>query len=103
MKIFSIYDSKAEAYLQPFFADTEGVAERMAQQAANDESHMFHQHAGDYTMFQVGEWDQEKGELVGCTPRVCCGMASLIRYEPAAKLDQIIQRSNGEDLTQENN
>lgn len=58
MKIFTVYDSKAEAYLQPFFAKTHGLAIRQFQQAVNTADHQFHNYAEDYTLFVIGMWDE---------------------------------------------
>ena len=63
MRIYSIYDSKAEAFITPFFAETQGVAWRMFGQAAQDVNHQFHKFAGDYTLFEIGEWDQFEGQI----------------------------------------
>lgn len=59
--IFSVYDEKAEAYLQPFFALTKGSALRAFADAVNDPKHEFARHAADYTLFQIGFFDQETG------------------------------------------
>lgn len=64
MKIYSVYDSKAECYLTPFFAPTAGVALRMFTQAAQDENHEFHKHAEDYTLFEIGEFDQDSAAIL---------------------------------------
>lgn len=63
MKIFSIKDSKAEAYLLPIFAPTIGVAIRMFQKATNDPTTDFHNYAGDYTLFEIGKWDELTGRI----------------------------------------
>lgn len=61
LSIFTVYDSKAEAYLTPFFAPTPAVALRMFENAAQDDQHEFHRFAGDYTLFQIGHFDQDDG------------------------------------------
>ncbi len=63
MKIFAIFDSKAEAYLNPFFNPTAGVALRSFAQAANDEQHDFNKFAGDYTLFELGSFDPQTGTI----------------------------------------
>ena len=63
LKVFSIYDSKAEAYLQPIYALATGAALRSFEAAANDEGHDFHRFAGDYTLFEIGTFDQHSGLL----------------------------------------
>ncbi len=61
LTIFTVHDSKAEAYITPFFASNKAVGLRMFEQAANDESAQFHTHAGDYTLFELGTFDQDRG------------------------------------------
>ena len=63
MKVFSVFDSAANAYMQPFFMDTVPLALRAFTAAVNDEDHAFHRHAADYTLFEIGTFDQSSGEL----------------------------------------
>lgn len=63
MKIFTVFDIKANCYLQPFFSQTEGTAIRAFQQAANDQEHDFHKFAEDYTLFELGEWHERSGQI----------------------------------------
>lgn len=64
LKVFSVFDSKAKAYLQPFHAVNSAVALRSFEAAVNDERHDFHRFAGDYTLFEIGIWDDQSGEVV---------------------------------------
>lgn len=73
-KVFAVFDSKAEGYLQPFFSFTAGQATRMFSDAVQDSGHQFHKHAADYTLFQIGEYEDATGTLVE-TPRVSLGSA----------------------------
>lgn len=56
-KIFSVYDSKAELYLTPFFMKTKGEAVRGFEDVANDKNSAIGRHAEDYTLFELGEYD----------------------------------------------
>lgn len=56
-RIFTVYDSKAEVYLPPFYFGAVGEAIRAFQDSARDEKHQFFRHAEDYTLFQIGEFD----------------------------------------------
>lgn len=75
LHVFSVYDSKAKAYLQPFFCSTVAVAMRSFGAAVNDERHDFHRFAGDYTLFEVGLWYDDVGRLVELEPKVSLGVA----------------------------
>jgi hypothetical protein len=62
-KVFTVFDEKSEAYLQPFFLDTLGQATRAITDCVNDNNHQFGRHPSDYTLFQLGEFDDILGEF----------------------------------------
>jgi len=64
LTIYTVWDCKADAYIQPFFAANDAVATRMFKTAALNEDHEFHLHAEDYTLFRIGTFDQLKGDLL---------------------------------------
>lgn len=66
---FTVYDSAAARYLDPFFAPTIEFAIRGFRQAVNKEGHQFHEFPEDYTLFHVGSFDPEKGIFVPQEPR----------------------------------
>jgi len=68
LQIYSVYDSKAEAYMNPFFLQNDAMAVRGFNDAANGESPIA-KHPGDYTLFHIGEYSETKGELIPMTPR----------------------------------
>lgn len=74
-KIFSVYDSKSEAYLQPFFMQSRGAAVRAFVDIANDPSHAFHKHSADYTLFELGEYDDATASFLTHITPVSLGVA----------------------------
>lgn len=66
--IFTVYDSAAEAYLEPFFAQTVEVALRMFRQIVNEKGHQFNKYPEDYTLFHIGEMHQATGQITGTEP-----------------------------------
>ncbi len=56
-KIFSIFDVKAQAYLPPFCLPERGMAIRTFSDCVNSKDHQFSLHPGDYTLFELGVWD----------------------------------------------
>lgn len=68
LKAFTVYDSKAQAYLPPFFLTAEGLASRSYADCINSESHQFAKNPGDYTLFIIGTFDDSSGSLEACTP-----------------------------------
>lgn len=61
---FSVYDSKVEAFIQPFFAPKRAVGLRLFKAACNNESADFNRFAADYTLFELGEFNQETAEFI---------------------------------------
>lgn len=55
--IYSVFDSKAKAYLTPFYAVNDDVATRSFTVACNQEGHQFNDFAEDYTLFFLGTFD----------------------------------------------
>lgn len=86
MNIYTIYDSKAEAYIQPFFCKNNGVAIRLFQTAALDEQHDFHRHAADYTLFNIAMWDETKGIITQLENHINLGNAIAIQNMVTSKI-----------------
>ena len=78
LSIFMIYDSKAEAYLQPFFSQSQGTALRSFIDLANDPQHEFCKHAEDYTLFFCGTFDPLTGHFDLTVPKAL-GNALVMR------------------------
>lgn len=66
MKIvaYAIYDTAGKAYMRPFFMMADGQARRVFQDMANDESHDIGKHPEDYSLFRIGQFDDNSGELL---------------------------------------
>jgi len=61
MKIFTVFDGPANAYLPPFFFHAAGQAVRAFTDSANDDQHLIGKHPADYTLFEVGTYDDATG------------------------------------------
>lgn len=68
-KIFTVFDQAAEAYLTPFFLHSEGMAKRSFKDAIGDQSHQFGMNPEDYTLFHIGEYDDETAQIEHMYPR----------------------------------
>lgn len=80
LKAFSVYDTKADAYLPPFFCPTSGVAIRNFATAANEEGHAFNSHAGDFALMELGEFDDATGMLSALPAPRNLGLAQNYLY-----------------------
>lgn len=95
--MFAIYDSKADAYLPPFIAVTVDVAKRMFAQAANDQNTDFYRFSGDYTLFELGSWDDNKGVITMHRTHISHGLAQhYIANDIARPIDEIHAVKGGE-------
>ena len=74
-KVYSIFDSKIEAFLQPFCAQTKGQAIRMFTDSVNDPQTMFSKHPEDYVLFELGSWFDDSGRYAVHTAPVSIGIA----------------------------
>lgn len=63
LKMFSVYDSKVEAYTPPFYCRTIGEAMRNWETTCNDGKSMMSNHPADYTLFEVGEYDESTAKV----------------------------------------
>lgn len=61
--MFAVHDVKAEAYLPPFFLHTAGMAKRIFQDCINDEKHQWGRNPSDYTLFQLGAFNDATASM----------------------------------------
>lgn len=86
LKVFTVYDSKVEAYMTPFFAPTVGAALRSWETAVNDGQSMMSKHPGDYSLFEVAEFDEKTGSFTPHKAHVNLGLAVEFKKQPASTM-----------------
>lgn len=81
LKIYSVHDGAVGAFLQPFFARSNGEALRSFQDAINDEKHPFHAHVHDYHLLYLGTFDDGNGAVTPADPpeRLLSGTEAIIK------------------------
>lgn len=62
-KVFTIFDSKAQIYMQPFYMRADGEAVRAFRASLARPDHQFARDPGDYTLFAIGEFDDDSGRF----------------------------------------
>lgn len=62
-KIFAVYDSKAGAYLPPWTSNNAATASRRFEASLENRESDFARFPADYTLFQIGSWDEEFGVI----------------------------------------
>nr|QJB20406.1 MAG: nonstructural protein [Microvirus sp.] len=63
IKMFSVHDAKANAFLQPFFSQTAGTAERSFAAEIKSTDSQFAKFAEDFTLFEIGSFDDATGKM----------------------------------------
>jgi len=75
LNAYAIYDSKAEAYNQPFFRLKHGVSIREFSEVANDEKSNISKNPEDFTLFHIGSYDDSTGLLTPLSTPSSLGLA----------------------------
>lgn len=87
MKVFSVYDVKVGAFLAPFFCRAEGEAVRAFVNAVNAPDHDFMRFPEDYSLFALGEFDEESGMMkLAKAPLQICTALELVGKRGVAKV-----------------
>lgn len=63
--IVAIYDRTTEAFTPPMAVRTRAEAVRSLRQEMSQKESQIAQHPTDFELWQVGEWNEETGELTG--------------------------------------
>jgi len=66
--LFTVYDSAAGVYLDPFVAPSIEFALREFRAIINQEGHQFNKFPEDYTLFHIGEFNPMNALLDGIGP-----------------------------------
>ena len=67
-KMFAIRDSKAQAFLQPFFSSANGAALRALGDAVADGKSPLALHPEDYMLYEVASFDDSTAEIIPVNP-----------------------------------
>lgn len=89
LKIFSVFDSKAEAFLPPFFMHNTGMAVRTFGDTVNMSDHQFAKHPSDYTLFELGAFSDDSGgfEIYKTPKSLGLGVEFVVRDDQEVKPD----------------
>lgn len=61
--VYAIRDAQTEAFSQPMFFVTKGVAIRSFSEECENQSSALSKHPQDYALFQIGFYDDNAGSL----------------------------------------
>lgn len=60
LSIFAIYDSAVSTWMPPIYARNKGEMLRQFMDACNDAGSKIAKYPGDYGLFELGTWDDDK-------------------------------------------
>ena len=89
-QVFTVFDCKAEAYLPPFYMATKGQAIRVFTDLVNDPNHAFAKHPEDYTLFQLGQYEDASASFHLLKTPTAIGVAIEFRTVREAPLLDLI-------------
>jgi len=87
--VFSIFDQAAGAYLRPYFSRSDDEGTRSFSKAAQDGDGLISEHPEDFTLFRVGTWDDNTGELDGSAPVKLVTALEVIAASRKIKVGQL--------------
>jgi len=64
LRVFTMRDIKAQAFVRPFFVQTVAVAFRAIAESANEPNSQFGRYPHDFELWEIGEWDDIQGEII---------------------------------------
>ena len=64
VSVYTVFDKKAGAFLQPFFIQNDSLAVRAIRDVMADKEHSFYRYAEDYQLFQAGEFCDQTGVFI---------------------------------------
>lgn len=80
LKMFTIRDARAKAYMQPFFSLNSDTAIRSVEMCLRDPNHEFSKNPNDYSVYEIGEYDDTTGMVEpGVQPEYVCNLVDLIK------------------------
>lgn len=91
---YSIFDKATKTYLPPFTETTENAAIRQFAMSVNHVGGFINQYPGDYSLFQVGTYDDHTGALFPAKPVMFIIEAvKLVKEDPspAPRRDTILK------------
>jgi len=87
-KIYSLYDCKAKAYLQPFYSQNKATALRAVEGAMSEGNQTFCRHPADYSLWEIGAFDDNTGLLEhGDSPEYVIQLIELVPEPEPMQLD----------------
>lgn len=93
LNAFSLFDTKAQFFLTPWFMQAPGQAIRAAMDLGRDPTTVIGRHPSDYVLFRVGTFEDSTGQMMPCNPENLGNVASFL--EPQRPFVHPSMQGNG--------
>lgn len=97
MILMAVRDAKVSCFMRPWVARSEGEAIRAFADLVNEPGHDLNKHPEDYTLFQVGKFDDQTGEVSDATCVSVCGGLAVLKRRVSESQVGLLERVNGRD------
>lgn len=94
LKMFSVYDAKISMYMQPFFMVATGMALRGWETSVNDPQTNFHKYPSDFTLFEIGSFDESTGQVEMLKSWINLGSALEFKHKDASNVTVLDKKTS---------
>lgn len=91
-KVFALYDSAIEAYNTPMFLRSRGEAIRSLQAAVNEPGNNIGRWADQYTLFEIGTYDDSTGLIELYEAKQSLGTALQYKDQPQNSVVELTKK-----------
>lgn len=89
LRLFAVFDSKAGFFSNPFVEQREESAIRQFCDAVNDKNpqNMWYKHPEDYSLFNIGSFDNLTGEILPSLPKSLVTASALKSFSDGGEVE----------------
>ena len=96
-QLFSVFDHAAQRFLSPFYSPTIEYAIRQFRATVNTLDHQFNKFPEDYTLFHLGEFNQELGVIKALASPAPLGVA-ITMLESNQRPEAVVEKNIFEEV-----
>lgn len=86
LSVFCVYDSGVSTWMSPLFFRNKGEALRWWTDVCNNPETVVYKHPGDYTLFELGTWNDDSCQFDLLKASIRLGVA--VEYKRTQSLDE---------------
>lgn len=96
LQVFTVHDQKVGAYLPPFCLANKAQALRAFTDTCSDINHAFNKHPEDYTLFDLGTYDDSNAVFVSNVTPISLGTGLEHLTEVPTAIVPVPQKTNSQ-------